>query len=73
MSGRTCIAHREHQTRTDSGTTGEHRMAQSLGQKRRAIATGGMTNGLFEFLFEAESNIHGVSPEAVRKKRHLRL
>jgi uncharacterized protein (DUF111 family) len=48
-------------------------VAQRLRQKRRAIMAGGMRHGLFEFLFEAESNVHGVSPEAVRKKRHLRL
>jgi hypothetical protein len=48
-------------------------MAQGLRQKRGAIVGCGMCHGLFEFLFEAESNVHGVSPEAVRKKRHLRL
>ena len=48
-------------------------MAQCLRHERGAITAGGMRHGLFEFLFEAESNIHGVSPEAVRKKRHLRL
>jgi hypothetical protein len=48
-------------------------VAQGLGQKWRAIVASGVCHGLFEFLFEAESNIHGVSPGAVRNKRHLRL
>jgi uncharacterized protein (DUF111 family) len=48
-------------------------MAQGLRQEGWAIVCRGMRHGLFEFLFEAESNVHGVSPEAVRKKRHLRL